>query len=235
MKISYRPSSLSPPLHVSIIESPSSKSVTLPHSSPIRHRLLLRRGSISPAALPNPGALTRSRLCGNGETVDAQISADAIDDQERPTEIDDHGEDQVRAQVPEFDAGGDGRETDAGQVAQDGAADERDQHDGPVGERLPGEMGEDDFGCHAAEDEGHGQAEEDQSVLAHQGRVGGVEPRADGRGVDGDGRPFQEDGGHGKAVRAAGLDDVVDASGQVGDEEGAEDERDPEIDHGALP
>ena len=95
-------------------------------------------------------------------------------------------------------------------------------------------MGEDDFGSHAAEDEGHGEGEEDESVLAHESRVGGVEPRADGGGVDGDGAPFQEDGGHGKALLPTSLDDVVHAGWEVGDEEGAEYDGDPEIDDGML-
>ena len=96
-------------------------------------------------------------------------------------------------------------------------------------------MGEDYFGSHAAEDEGHGEAEEDQSVFAHEGRMGGVEPRANGGGVDGDGGPFEEDGGHGEVLLAASFDDVVDAGREMGDEEGAEYEWDPEINHGVLP
>ncbi len=48
----------------------------------------------------------------------------------------------------------------------------------------------------------------------------GVEPCAGGADEDEDGGPFQEDGGDGEVLGAAGFDDVEDAGGEVGDEEG---------------
>lgn len=91
---------------------------------------------------------------------------------------------------------------------------------------------EDDFGGHAPEDEGHSQAEQDEVVIAHEGRVRRVEPEADAGGVDEHGGPFEEDGGEGEVLRATGADDVVDAEGEVREEEGGEDEGHPDVEDG---
>ena len=121
------------------------------------------------------------------------------------------------------------REPEAREITQDGAADEGDQHDGPVREGLAREVREDHLGRHAPEDEGHSQAEEDEVVLAHQGRVRRVQPRADGERVDGHGDPLEEDGEHGEVVAPARLDDVEHAEGDVSEDEGSDDDEDPDV------
>lgn len=126
-------------------------------------------------------------------------------------------------------AGRDGGQAEARQVAEDGAAHERDQHDGPVREGLAREVGEDHLGGHAAEDEGHGQAEEHEVVLTHEGRVGRVQPGADGERVDGHGDPLEEDGEDGESVAAAGLHHVEHAEGHVAEDERADDDEDPDV------
>ena len=50
---------------------------------PIGHILLFRR------------TLTWRRLSSDGQTVDAQVGTDAVDDQKSPTEVGYHGEDEV--------------------------------------------------------------------------------------------------------------------------------------------
>ena len=60
----------------------------------------------------------------------------------------------------------------------------------------------------------------------------GVEPSSCGSYEDEDGCPFEEDGGDGEVLCAAGFDHVEDAGGEVGDEEGDEDRGDPEVDDG---
>ena len=95
-------------------------------------------------------------------------------------------------------------------------------------------MCKDDFRRHAAEDKRHGQTEEDESVIAEERRVRGVEPCANGKGVDCHWGPFEEDGGDGKVLPPAGLDDVADAGGHVRDEEREEEDGDPDVEEGVL-
>lgn len=91
-------------------------------------------------------------------------------------------------------------------------------------------MGQDDLRRHAAEHERHGQAKQHQAFLLQQGRVGRVEPGAAGAAVDEDGRPLEEDGGHGEVLCASRFDHVYDTGWQVRGEEGEEDDGDPEVD-----
>ena len=129
----------------------------------------------SPVAVV-PQRLIWRRPLGDGQAVDAEVTADAGDDQEGPAGVDEQGEGEVGSQVPQLGGGVHGRQAQARQVAEEGAAQQGRERDGPVREGLVGEVGEDDLGGHAAEDEGHGQAEEEQPVLAHEGRGGRVEP-----------------------------------------------------------
>lgn len=166
---------------------------------------------------------------GYREAVDAEEVAYARGHEERPAEIDDEREDEVGAEIVLLGAGRDGREAEAWKVAEDGAAHERNQHDGPVREGLARQVREDHLCGHAPEDEGHGQAEEDEVVLAHERRVGRVQPGADGEGVDGHGDPFKEDGEDGESVATAGLDHVEHAEGHVTKDERADDDEDPDV------
>lgn len=166
---------------------------------------------------------------GDGQAVDAEEVAYAGGDKVGPAEVDDAGEGEVRPEVVVLELGAYRREPEPREVTQDGAADEGYEHDGPVGEGLAGQVGEDHLGRHAAEDEGHGQAEEDQVVLAHQRRVRRVQPGADAEGVHGHGDPLEEDGEDGEAVPPPRLDDVEHAEGHVAEQERAGDHGDPDV------
>lgn len=61
--------------------------------------------------------MLRGGLRGDGQAVDAEIGADAGDDEEGPAEVRDDGEDEVGAQVPELGVGADSGEADAWEVA----------------------------------------------------------------------------------------------------------------------
>lgn len=171
---------------------------------------------------------------GNGQGIDAEVVAYGGDDKVGPAKVHDEGEEKVGPEVVQFQGGADGGQSQARQIAEKDAADERGEHDGPVGEGLARQVGEDDLGGQSAKDKGHGQAEEDEVVLLHEGAVWGVDPGADTQGEDGHGRPLGEDGQHGQTLLAASAGDVVEAEGNVADEEGQQDQADPYVAEGGL-
>lgn len=95
-------------------------------------------------------------------------------------------------------------------------------------------MREDYLGGHAAEDKGHGEAEEHEMVVWHERRVRAVKPGADGERVDGHGRPLHEYRQDRQFGRSSGFDDIDHAEGDVGAEEGGYEDRDPEVAHGVA-
>lgn len=167
------------------------------------------------------------------ERVDAKVLADGTRHEDSPPEIYNHSEEKVRIQVDQLDLCTDGGETQARQVSEDSAANEREQHDGPVREGLARQVREDHLGGHAAEDEAHGQAEQHEMIFLAQGREGAVEPEADGEEVDCEGCPLKEDGRQRKVLSVARLDHVFDASWDV-DKQPADDDQYPHIAHGKL-
>lgn len=103
------------------------------------------------------------RLSGNSQAVDAKVVADTIYDQERPASVYYRGEDEVEAEIPQFEVGRHGTEGCTGNgevwvIYDQRASDHRYQHDRPVWERLVGQMGQNNLCRHAAEDQRHGQA-----------------------------------------------------------------------------
>lgn len=143
----------------------------------------------------------------------------------RPLPVDHGGEHEVRAEVPQFGAGGNGANRRAcdGEVwvvDEQRAADHGRKHDGPVGERLVGQVRKDDLGRHASEDEGHRQAVEYQVVVLEDERIGRAEP-GDGRHAEDDQRsPFQEDREDWKVLGPSCACDIDEATRHVGDKEG---------------
>lgn len=106
--------------------------------------------------------------------------------------VSDKSEYEIRSQVPQFDRCADHGETESRQISEERASNEWSNEHSPVGERLSGQMGEDDLRRHTSENEGHGNAEEDQSVLAKEGGVRGKEPGEDTAGKYSNRRPFHE-------------------------------------------
>lgn len=86
-------------------------------------------------------------LLGNGEGVDAEVVANAGNNEPGPAEVDDHGKEQISPQVEKFELGADLRESETRQVSEDSTTNEGVQHGGPPGERLAGQVGENDLGC----------------------------------------------------------------------------------------
>lgn len=72
-------------------------------------------------------------------------------------------------------------------------------------------MGENDLGGHAAKDAGHGQAEEEEVLLAQQARVWGGEPGGAGAGEEEHGDPVEKNRRNRQVLIAASVDDVDDA------------------------
>ena len=95
-------------------------------------------------------------------------------------------------------------------------------------------MVEDDLGREAAEDERHGEAEEDEAVVAQEAGVGREEPGADGERIHQHGRPVEEDGQDRQVRAAPRFHHVPHAFGEVGDEEGEEERRDPTVTEGQV-
>ena len=95
-------------------------------------------------------------------------------------------------------------------------------------------MREDDLRRHAAEDEGHGEAEQHEVVLAEQRRRRRIQPCADADGVDHHRRPFEQERGYGKAFLVAGACHVENARGQVGEQERAHEDRNPDLPEGVV-
>lgn len=114
-------------------------------------------------------------------------------------------------------------------VDQQCAANHGHQHDCPVGERLAGEMREDNLRGHAAKDQGHGQAVQDEMVVFEEMRVRRAEPCHGARDKHDQRGPLVDQRQHGLVPRAPGLRDVDYAGRQMRDEEGQEDDRDPEF------
>lgn len=85
------------------------------------------------------------------------------------------------------------------------------------------------FRSHPPKHQTHSQTEQRQMILRQDVGVRAPEPGHGAAGEDGHGRPFEEEGQHGLVARFARAVDVVDAGGEVGDAEGAEDDGDPEV------
>lgn len=162
------------------------------------------------------------------QAVDAEELADAGDDQVRPLAVHDGGEDEVEPEVPQLEAGGDGTECcpsdgEVGVVDQEGTADHGDQHDSPVWERLVGEVSKDDFRRHAAKDQRHGQAVEDQVVVFQDERVWRTQPSHGSDTKDNQRGPFKEQRHDGQVLGATCLHYVYDAGWQMSNKEGEQD------------
>ena len=65
--------------------------------------MFLSRKAIRGLILPSGGSLSGGRFLGDGEAIDAEVGTDAVDDEQRPAEVYDHGEDEVCAEIPQFD------------------------------------------------------------------------------------------------------------------------------------
>jgi len=204
---------------------PLSPQAAIQPRPPLRKHLLRLHDLLINLEVP----LLRGR---NRKTVDLQIRADAIDDQERPAEIHDDGEHEVGLQIPQLPAGRHGGQPQDRQVEDDGPADQRPQHHGPVGEGLARQVREDDLGRHAPEDEGHGEAEEDEVVLVHERGVRREQPGADGEREGGHRRPFEEHGQDGQVVAPPREDHIVHAEGDVRREEREDDDAHPDVAEG---
>jgi hypothetical protein len=116
-----------------------------------------------------------------------------------------------------------------GQVSQHCTTHERCQQDGPVRERLFGQVRQDNLRSHAAKDKAHGQAEQNQPVFREQCRVRGVEPQPARPGEDDDGSPLEEDWQDGEVLATTRNGNVIHARRQVRDQERADQDGHPEV------
>lgn len=156
-----------------------------------------------------------------------------------PLSVHNGGEHEVGAEVPQFSAGRNGAECCARQgevrvIDQQRTADHRGKHDRPVREGLAGEMRQDDLGCHAPEDKGHGQTVEDEVVIFQDERVRRTEPSRSSYTKDYERGPFQEDWQNGEALGAPCACNVDNTCGEVGDEKGDQDHGNPYVSEAHL-
>lgn len=96
-------------------------------------------------------------LHGDGKALDTKIVAYARDDQMCPFSVDNEGENKVCPEVPELKASGDGtkcgsRNGKVRVVDNQRSSNHGRQHNGPVRERLVGEMRQDNLGRHSSKD-----------------------------------------------------------------------------------
>lgn len=173
-------------------------------------------------------------LLGDSQSVDAKERANASDDEMGPASVDNKGDKEVGPHVVKLQSSADLGEAKARHVGQDSTANKGPDHDGPVGERLAGKMGEDHLGGKASENKRHGNAEEYQVVVRHQRAVWRREPEANGRSKSNDSAPLHENGCNRKVVGVASFDDVVNAERNVGEDHGNNDQTNPDISERCL-
>lgn len=182
-----------------------------------------------------PGDLFVGHLLleGDGKAVDTKEVANARGDQPSPARVDDEGKHEVSPQVKVLELRRDSRKPETREVSDQGASDQRPEHDGPVGEGLLSEMSENHLGGHAAKDEAHGNTEKHQVVLIHQCRVWAVEPSANAERENDYRGPLEEDRKKRLVARQAGIDNVDDAKWNV-EEHGDNEEVDPNVLKGGV-
>ena len=138
-------------------------------------------------------------LLGDSEAIDAEIVAYAGDDKMCPFSVYNGGEDKVCTEIPQLEAGGyrpkaGTRDGKVGVVDDERPSNHGRKHDGPVRERLVGEMCQDDLRGHTAEHQRHGQAVKDKVVILEELGVWRPEPSHGAYDEDDKGGPFLEQG-----------------------------------------
>lgn len=172
-------------------------------------------------------------VLADSETVDAQEGGDTVDNENSPVAVQDEREDEEQAQVPQLEPHGEGN-ADAGQVDQESTEDQGSLHDGPVRKLLLQQMGQNNHGGHAAEDERDSHAEQNEVVLSENAGVGGEHPQHTAEGEADHGNPLLEKGGERQALLATSHIDIVDTAGKVGQEEAAKENGDPQVLDGVI-
>lgn len=168
-------------------------------------------------------------LLGYRQGIDAEIVANGVDDKIRPAKVNHQGEEKVRPQVVKLCGRTDLGQSKPRQVPEERTADKWCEHHRPVRERLASQVRQDHLGCQAAKDKRHGQAEQDQVVVCHQGAVRREHPGSHSKRKDGHWRPFSKDRRYGKALLLPGQGDIVQAEGDVADQQGRDDQANPDI------
>lgn len=118
-------------------------------------------------------AVLLSCLLGDCQAVDTEVLADARNDEMSPSAIHKSCKDKVRAKIPQLGvcrqrAEGCARDGKVGVIHKKSPSNHGSEHDGPVWKRLVGEMGQNNLGCHATENQGHCQAVQDKVVVLEQ-------------------------------------------------------------------
>lgn len=105
------------------------------------------------------------------QTVDIKICTNLVNDSDSPAHISCNSKGEVTSQVPGFYHRIDLFITESWQVANQSSNHQRQKHDCPVWERLPGEVMENDLRRQPTEDERGCQAEQNQMVFREQTRI----------------------------------------------------------------
>lgn len=71
-------------------------------------------------------------------------------------------------------------------------------------------------------------------VLLHQGAMGRVNPETNGEGINSHGNPLKEDGSDWQPLSTARAYNIVDADRYVTSDQGPNDKRNPDIEHGCV-
>lgn len=168
-------------------------------------------------------------VLADGQAVNTQEGGDTVDDQNCPVHVHDKGENQVQAQVPELERGIDHVEAQPRQVNPESTNDKRGLQDGPKREGLAQEMGENNHGGHAAENEGDDPDEEDEVVVGQDAGVGGEEPGTCAQREANDRNPLLHHRSESQTLLLAGDRNVPDTSGKVTKEEADEKDGKPKV------
>jgi hypothetical protein len=173
-------------------------------------------------------------LLGYCQAVDAEIVANAADDEKGPSSVNHSGENEVEAEVPKLECCGHrpesrSRDGEIWVVDQERTSDHGNKHDGPVGKWLVSQMRQDDLGRHAPEDQRHSQAVQNEVVVFQQMRVWRSEPSHCARDKNDQRRPLVDQWQQGQVLSAAHACDIDDTCRKMCHEKGEQDNGYPEL------
>lgn len=175
-----------------------------------------------------------SLILSDSKAVNTEESGDAVDDQNCPVHVDNQCEEEVHPEIEKFQPRGDCREANHGQVDEDRATNEGSLHNSPEGEGLSQEMGQNDHGCHASEDECDDPAEQNKVVAGKDSRIRRKQPSNVRDSEDDHRHPLLKQRGEWQALLLAGLSYIQDTSWEMSEEEATDENHDPEVFDGVV-
>ena len=173
-----------------------------------------------------------SCLLWDRQAVDAEVIADAGDDEVSPAAVNNGGEDEVRSEVPKLGLRRQrseccARNGEVWVINKKSASDHGRKHNCPVREWLVSEMGQNNLSSHAPKDQRCRQAVQHQVVVLQQVRVWRAKPSDGADSKDDERRPLVDGWEERLISGAASLCNVDQTCWHMGNEEREQDNGDP--------